>query len=245
MALIVLQKLEKPVVDYSMSLQEEITQNGKKTNEEMKEFLQKSSLFQEIEKEANASVNSAIDELQGKHEDKKQENLKNDLVSKRKADLEDVGVLETPNKKRRVDRFKLYNYSDVLNKPINSARENIEGVSDGEFLKHSSDSSYWDEYLPSLYYNDDSETDNETGSDSDEEEEKSHLSKDLSRLIDGSIHEFLDYLRAKCTTLEDIYIEIHRIKNLNILRYNYQLTYYTEIIKLQFEVLGKELPDVE
>lgn len=239
MSLILFEKLEKPVIEFSNSLQNKILSEGRMGEDELTQYVRDSKLFNEISKETSTQIESAIDEFEGQQKDEKTSKCSKKLITKRKASISEKGILDIPNKRQKtVDLYSLRKYSRYLDIPITYPTNinSIDDCFDKDVLNHETDSEFWDKFKPQLHQSSSSSSDS---LESDEELNKSN--KKYTELIDCSLGECRRYLKNNCTNLVEVYVMIKEIYELDIVKYNYQLKYYIEILEFVIQLEGNNI----
>lgn len=236
MALIIREKIEKPVTETFCELQEKIVENGKLTEMEIKDYVYDSGLYKKIKDEVDYQVQSAIDEYDGQKRDREEDAERDRIIAERRAYIEDFGILDVPTKRRRVvtDRS-LRNYSNLLGIPVTAPTKDIFDCSDDEIMNHSSDSEHWLDYRAKLYKSSSEESEN---SDSDVSVNEDKRDK-FSKLIHCSRTELKKFLIKECESLQDLYYTIKEIERKNVTPENfYDIKFAIEIVA---KIQGVEL----
>ena len=174
----------------------------------------------EIETRVEALVNEQIDELEGQYQDKKVEREREDIISKRRADiLEKVRITRngktiTRNNGYLADQMLQKCSDDIIYHPakqtfdqdgcvIDEDGDDIEGLNEDVLMQYDESDDFWDDFIPEIVITSD---------------------KPEYQFIDSSDTDILEHIEKNPLSALETSLLLKTLYDKNIPKYTYSLT---------------------
>lgn len=157
-------------------------------------------LIDSVESRARDAVQMELDELYGQIEDKKEQDLRDDLIASRRANIKDKSIIY-------VDSEPLYESNVQILWPPHRYGVSVDDISDSELMLYDSDDSHWDDYRDQYYLDFEDKTN---------ERDAQHLNQIFKYISSYDEELIIPYMKQNDISTKQLMFYINKLVEMNV-----------------------------